>query len=231
MIKLLIAAIVSVGLAPVRAQQVYLRPSEVADAIKQGLAGKTLQKKCRASGENGFDIVIQGPVGRVMAAANEARRQGRDFTTADVTLALDGPFLTVTARRDYTLRSASFAEPLPGAPGVLALPPAMQAERQRERLTMGSTYRADVVLRTRASGSREPVVIKPMAPALYTGTEDAWNDRTRTRRPLPDTNLSATFDLAAFRALPPATVDVVVFMTDAGEHRCKISTKDRQAIR
>jgi len=43
--------------------------------------------------------------------------------------------------------------------------------------------------------------------------------------------MSATFDLTAFRALPPSTVAVVVFMTDAGEHRCTISDKERQAIR
>ncbi|MBK9239351.1 MAG: hypothetical protein IPL75_03620 [Acidobacteria bacterium] len=231
MIKLLIAAIVTAGLAPVRAQQVYLTPSEVADAIKQGQAGKSLQKKCRASGENGFDIIVEGPTGRTMRAAREAKAQGRVFTPDDVSLALGGPFLTVTARRDHTLTAASLAEPLPGAPGMWVLPEFAKDERRLNMFTQRGSYRADIVLRARPAGSREPVVLKPMAPAVYTGTEGTWNSKTRTHRPLPDTNMSATFDLVAFRALPPSTVDVVVFMSDAGEHRCKISDKDRQTIR
>ncbi len=229
--KLLNAAIVMLGAVSAGAQQVYLSPAEVAAAIEQGLAGKTLQKKCRASGVNGFDIIVEGPVGRIMSAAREAKSQRRDFTPADVSLALYGPFLTVTARRDRTLTTASFAEPLPGAPGLWVLPEFAQDERRREELTLGGAYHADIVLRTRASGSREPVVLKPMAPALYTGADGNWNSKTRTHRPLPDTNMSATFDLTAFRALPTSTVDVVVFMTDAGEYRCKISDKERQSIR
>jgi len=228
---LIVAVSLAVTVVAAGAQNLSLSPTELADAIKQGQAGKTLQKKCRASGENGFEIVIQGPAGRVMSAANRARQQGREFTAADVSLALDGPFLTVTARRDFTLRTASFAEPLPGAPGMWVLPQFAQDERRLSMLTLRDSYRAEIVLRSRPAGSREPVVLKPMAPVLFAGTAGDSNDKTRTHRPLPDTNMSATFDLMAFRALPPATVEVVVFMTDAGEHRCKISDKDRQAVR
>jgi hypothetical protein len=43
--------------------------------------------------------------------------------------------------------------------------------------------------------------------------------------------MTASFDLAAFKAIPHRDVEVVVFMTDTGEHKCRISEKERQAIR
>jgi hypothetical protein len=43
--------------------------------------------------------------------------------------------------------------------------------------------------------------------------------------------MTATFDLATFRSLPAGDVDVVAFTTDTGEHRCKISQKERLSIR
>ena len=43
--------------------------------------------------------------------------------------------------------------------------------------------------------------------------------------------LAASFDLAAFKGIPHKDVEVVVFMTDTGEHKCKISEKERKALK
>jgi hypothetical protein len=36
----------------------------------------------------------------------------------------------------------------------------------------------------------------------------------------PGSDLIASFDLAAFRAMPAGAVEVVAFMTDSGERKC-----------
>lgn len=207
-----------------------LSSQDIAAAIEQGRAGKTLQKKCGAYGENGFDIIVEGPVGRIMRAVREARKADREFTAADVTPALSASVLTVTARRDATLTTARSAEPMPGAPGVWTLPEAAQADRARERLTMGQSYRAGVELRSKRSGAGEPVVVKPRRPVVYSDS-GAFDDVRRSRRPEPNTDMVASFEMAAFRAMPQGDVEVVAFMTDAGERICRISDKDRRAIR
>lgn len=51
-----------------------LTSAEISAAVADGLAGKTLQHRCKATGENGFEIVVEGPVGRIMRAAGEAKR-------------------------------------------------------------------------------------------------------------------------------------------------------------
>jgi hypothetical protein len=51
------------------------------------------------------------------------------------------------------------------------------------------------------------------------------------RIPFPGSDVTASFDLAAFKAMPPGDVEVVLFVVDTGEHKCRISGKERQAIR
>jgi len=182
-----------------------LSSADIAAAIEQGRAGKTLQKKCGAYGENGFDIIVEGPVGRIMRAAREAKDAGREFTAADVSPAIGGPVLTVTVRRDPTLR----------APSLLAF---------------GEAFRAEVVLRSKQPGPDGPLLLKPIRPVVYTDS-GAFNDVRRSRRPEPNSNMVASFNLAAFRAMPQGDVEVVAFMTDAGERTCKINDKDRSALR
>lgn len=223
--RILVACVVFLVTAA-SAQSTSLSPAEVSAAIEQGLAGKTLQKKCSASGENGFDVIIEGPVGRVMRAAREAKRDHRPFTAADVTVTLDGPFLTVAARRDHSLTTANSAVPWKGGQGIWVLPEAAEANREHERQTLGSAYRTEIVLRSKPSGAGEPTVLTPMGPLV-----DYRLPGRPPVRPSPGSDMTASFDLAAVRALPEGAVEVVVFMSDAGERRCKISEKDRQAIR
>jgi hypothetical protein len=223
-------------IASAGAQRTAVSPAEVATAIEQGQAGKTLQKKCSASGENGFDVVIEGPVGRIMRAAREARRADRAFTAADVTPALDGPFLTVTARRDRRLASASLATPMPGVPGGLVPTELATADRVRDGHTGASAYRPEVIVRRKPAGKDEGALLKPRWPLVDNGEADAsaaWTpaDGRPLLLPSPGSDLTATFDLAAFRAMPHGDVEVVIFTSDAGERRCKISDKDRQAIK
>lgn len=218
------------------AQGAFVSPAEVAAAIEQGQAGKTLQKKCSASGENGFDVVIEGPVGRIMRAAREAGRKDRAFTAADVTPALDGPFLTVTARRDHRLTSASLATPMPGVPGGRVPTDLAAGDRVREGHTGASAYRPEVIIRSKPAGKDEGTLLKPSWPLAdngEAGASEAWTPASG--RPLllpsPGSDLTATFDLVAFRALPQGDAEVVIFTSDAGERRCKISDKDRQTIK
>ena len=204
-----------------------LSPDAIAAAIAQGQAGKTLDKTCKASGVNGFDIVIEGPTGRVMRAAKEATRRHRAFAPADVSAEIAGPYVTVIARRDQTLSAVNSAPQIPGAPiGVVANPYADLA---------GFKNATDLVLRSRGSGSGAPVVLKPVRPVSYSREPDGnyfiWTDGPQTVGPAPGADMVAWFDLAAFHAIPTREAEAVVFVTDAGERRCKISDKERQAIR
>lgn len=219
---LVVAASIILGVGSTGSQG--LSPEEIAAAIEQGRAGKTVQKKCSASGDNGVDIVVEGPIGRIMGAAREARREHPGFTVADVTPALSGPWLTVAARRDPTLK-APFAEYVtPGSP-------------------FDRVYRTDLVLRSKPSGSKAPILLKPVGPIVYhrenapgfraVYAENGAKVPTNTARylPFPGADMSASFDLPAFRAIPPGDVEAVVFMTDTGERRCTLSDKERRAIR
>lgn len=193
--------------------------AEIADAIKAGLTGKSAQKTCAATGENGFDFLIEGPIGRIMRAAREARRQNREFTVDNVTMAMTLSVVTVVAKRDRTLTNPTTEYVTPGT---------------------NFRYEADFVIKSRPSGSDSPIVLKPVSPVLYDTKETSGyraittSDGGPPRRslpPFPGSDMTASFDLAAFKAIPHRDVEVVVFMTDTGEHKCKISEKERQAIR
>jgi hypothetical protein len=203
-----------------------LSDQEVAAAIEQGRAGKTLHKTCKAYGENGFDIVVEGPVGRIMRAARLAKGQGREFTPADVTPAIGGTYLTVVALRDATLSTQANAVQSKEIPGMY-LPADMSMasiDWRRGKATMGSTYGIGVMVRSKPKESQEAEVLGPV------GRVAGWTWLWRKTGP-DQGDIGAVFDLAAFRALPSGDVEVVVFATVAGERRCKISEKERKAIR
>ena len=197
-----------------------LSPEEIAAAIEQGKAGKALQKKCSARGlDNGMDIVAEGPIGRIMRAAREAKRKNKDFAAVDVTPMMAAAWLTVTATRDPTLRKPVSEYVTPGMPG-------------------GLVYKTNFVIRSRPSGSEQTIVITPLGPITYN------SDQSFSRRvavdggpipanlpPLPGSDMAASFDLAAFKAIPHKDVEVVVFMTDTGEQKCKISENERKALK
>ena len=106
----------------------------------------------------------------------------------------------------------------------------------REGYTGASAYRPEVIIRSRPAGKDEGALLKPQWPLAdngETGASGAWTPANGRPLLLPSrgSDLTATFDLAAFRAMPHGDVEVVIFMSDAGERRCKISDKDRQAIK
>jgi len=226
---LIVAASVLLGAATTAAQQ--LSSEEVASAIAQGRAGKTLQKKCNASGENGFDIVVEGPIGRIMRAAFEAQRHHREFSEVNVTPEVSGPWLSVVARRDPTLTTGTG---MPLQPGVYAVTDD-GAGHTRAKSTMGYTYATDVALKSKKPGPGGLVLLKPAKPIRYSressGDYFVWTDGPQWTGPMPGSDMIAWFDLAAFKAMPSGDVDVVIFTTDAGERRCKITEKDRRVIR
>lgn len=223
-----IVVALSVALSATVPSAQLLSDQEIATAIEQGRAGKTLHKTCKASGENGFDIVVEGPVGRIMRAARLAKGQGREFTAADVTPAIGGPILTVAALRDATLSTAANAVQSKEIPGMY-VPSSMSMadiDSQRGRLAMGSTDGFGMMIRSKPKESHEAVVLGPVGRVAGQSWIWIW------RKSGPDAgDMAAAFDLAAFRALPSGDVEVVVFRTAAGERRCKISEKERKAIR
>jgi hypothetical protein len=93
------------------------------------------------------------------------------------------------------------------------------------------------VIKSKAPKSEEPIVLQPVGPITY----DSRNSASRrivlggpapgNVPPLPGSDMAASFDLAAFKSIPHKDVDVVVFMTDTGEHKCKINEKERQALK
>jgi hypothetical protein len=89
---------------------------------------------------------------------------------------------------------------------------------------MGSTDAFGMMVRSKPRESQEAVVLRPVGRVAGFGW--IWKKNG------PDLgDMAAAFDLAAFRALPSGDVEVVVFRTAAGERRCKISEKERKAIR
>ena len=186
-----------------------LSPEEIAAAIEQGKAGKALQKKCSGVGDNAIDIVAEGPIGRIMRAAREAKRQNEDFTAADVP-AKAGQWLTVTATRVPALHKPNL-------------------EYLKSGIGSQLEYRTYFVVRSKAPRSEQAIVLEPLGPI---------RNVLRDSSPLPSNlpampggDITASFDFAAFKAIRHKDVEVVVFMTDTGEQKCKISEKDRQALK
>jgi hypothetical protein len=227
--QLLVAISVALWVAGVHAQN--LSSQEIATAIEQGRAGKTLQKTCGARGENGFDIVVEGPVGRIMGAVRDAMRQHREFTADSVTLELSRPVLTVRTRRDYSLSTESMARTMSPAPGYWVLPETSPEyyDRSRSLLAMSSSYGTEMVIRSKPSGSAQPVVLRPIGRVMHSRGKSS--NGPSLSGPVARADMAALFDLEAFKAIPDRDVEVVVFATDAGERRCKISEKDRRALR
>jgi hypothetical protein len=197
-----------------------LSRDEIAAAIEEGRAGKTLQKRCSARGlDNGMDIVAEGPIGRIMRAAREAKRRNEAFTAPDVTRAMAGAWLTVTATRDPALRKQVAEYATPGMPRGL------------------DHYRTSFVIKSKPPGFEKAIVLEPLGPITSN------NDKTSGHRvvlggplpsgapPIPGSDLAAKFDLVAFKAIPHKDVEVVVFTIDGGEQKCRIKENERKALK
>jgi hypothetical protein len=231
---LIVAAGIVVSGVGILAQD--LSRDQINAAIEQGRAGKTALKKCGASGDNGFEIVIEGPTGRIMRAALDAKRHHREFTADTLLGDVSGPWLTVLARRDPTLTTG--VDPMPPKPGASFQDPATESLYSTSRLPRNAsgdyTYAAEVAIKTKKQGTAQSPTLRPNRPILYsrvaTPTNFVWIDGPSSVRPLPGGDLVAWFDLAAFQALPAGDVSVMIFTTDAGERRCTISDKERQRL-
>lgn len=190
-----------------------LTDSEVEAAIAAGLAGERRQAECVASlmvldnpteSEALVTITAEGPAGRVMRRAREARQARRPFMAADVTAALRAPVVEITAQVGT---SVAPAPPIPdntAATSPAKPPPVLSplvAIRVRSKEMIGQTLEP---IDTPAGSS--PFLPPP-------------GSRTR---------LSARFDLAAFLALPG---DVEILVQSRVSRRCSISARDKTAIR
>jgi Ca-activated chloride channel family protein len=194
-----------------------LTDTEVEGAIKAGSAGDRRQAECVASilvpdnaaeTEALITIVAEGPAGRVMRRAREARQARRSFTIADVTTVDRAPSVEITATvgtRVTVPPPAGVDDPVTAAPPKP--PPVLSpltALRVRSREMIGATL--EPVDQPAPSPGARPFIPPP-------------SSRTR---------ISARFDLAAFRALPG---DVEVLVQSRVIRRCAISAKDKAAIR
>jgi hypothetical protein len=90
--------------APVPIETPQLPPLSSGDvdaAIKAGLSGKDLHASCTTSGimsePTEASVIIEGPVGRIMRAARDAKDRHVAFTAADVTDDMKAPTALVTA--------------------------------------------------------------------------------------------------------------------------------------
>ena len=100
-----LAAVVLVLLAGQVSAGQGLLPADIDAAIKAGLSGKRLSSDCYATsgfldlGEfnGGFAVIIEGPVGRIMRLAQDAKKKYKPFTAADVTDEMLSPTLWLTA--------------------------------------------------------------------------------------------------------------------------------------
>jgi len=188
-----------------------LKDEAVGAAVKEGLAGHIVQASCSATGvfpgkrheqDVPVQIVATGPAGRIMWAANESKQRRLAFDERQVTPDMRAPVLTLTA--DLIVPPVPVTPPQATVRSLLPpLPAPLASVRFRGR--------APTQIELPPLGYRTP----PAPPA---------GQVRRTRQ------LIATFDMAAFKALPGAEIEVLV-TSAAGERRCSFAISDVQAIR
>jgi len=184
-----------------------LSDDEVAVAVKDGLAGRSLRSTCSTPSMtvagSFLDVTLEGPMARVMRAAREARQRREAFGVADVPDRLRQPEVrvSVVGRVAPTLDAMS-GSATPGAP------PAPTPSRARVPFVPFAA-----AIHMRSLGER-PVVLRPMV------TEPI---RMRSGP------LEVDFDLNAFRALGDA-VEVII-ASSRGEARCRLSARALEQVK
>lgn len=183
----IIAAVV-LAIFAVEAHAQQLTPADVDTAIKSGLAGKRLWSDCGATGpfldfgdqSGGFSVIIEGPVGRIMRQAAEAKKKYQPFTAADVS--------------DDTLAPTLFLVAVPNGPFF-------------DSSGWHRTPAAEHVLLKRkgAKGDSPADVLQPTAhefvPTSWTNAMGGkWDGQ----------GITASFELDAFRAMPGDEIDIVI---------------------
>ena len=214
-----------------------LSDEDVDRAIAAGLDGQRLQASCNAGGafprnpdEAGAlaEVVAEGPAGRVMRLAREARQRREPFTRADVTNSLRAPVLYVSAELKTPVAPPRppvddvSAPPTTGTPppagGLTPPPPASPFPAAAPSRPLGPLQ--SIQLRSKElTGSILEVLAPPPAPLSL--------------RPPPGLGarrLAAMFDFSAFKALPGGDVEVTV-QSPGGFRRCTISARDKAALK
>lgn len=97
------------------------------------------------------------------------------------------------------------------------------------RAPSGNTITAiatHLVLKSKPPKNEQPIVLQPLSIHL---DPTSWNN-TKSGAHIDGQGVTATFDLAAFKAIPHEEVDIVV-ITPSGERRCKIGADDKRGIK
>jgi len=214
------------GAAAAVAPLPVLSDADVEQAVRAGSSGQKLQAACTASGvfprrppENDLfsEVVLEGPTGRIMRAAREARARKSTFTSADVTADLRAPVVLVTSQLK---RAQGAVNPPADDP---AYPPVITPTPTPSPSPTAPFVPAPVVAVRLRSKLLTEILLRPMPAAPvrgFTAPPLAAAGATRIDR----------FDLAAFRALPGPDVEVVV-RSSAGPRQCSIGPKERAAVR
>jgi len=202
-----------------------LSDADIEQAVRAGSSGQKLQAACTAAGifprrppENDLfsEVVLEGPTGRIMRAAREARARKSTFTSADVTADLRAPVVLVTSQ----LKRAQGAVDLPAADP--AYPPVTTPTPTPSPSPTAPFVPAPVVAVRLRSKLLTEILLRPMPAAPVRGFTAPPLAAAATR--------IDRFDLAAFQALPGPDVEVVV-RSSAGPRQCSIGPKERAAVR
>lgn len=203
-----------------------LTDAEVDQAIRDGSSGQNAQASCVAVGafrdrpeENQAhaEVLLEGPIGRIMHAARDTRARRETLTADQLAPDMRDPTVLMTADLTTPVPMRGFnTSPL----GVPAQPPMPAVSR-----TAGLS--AIIALRLRSPILTErmlrPLVEPPAASAARAPVDASTRINEHYHR-------VESFDLAAFRALPPGDIEAVV-RSVIGARSCVISAKDRAAIR
>jgi len=177
------AAMTSVPVAPLGP----LSDEAVLAAIKEGEAGRSLRATCStpatATGEF-FEVALEGPTGRVMRAAREARQRRESLTLADVSSRLRAATVSATAARKVMVL------PEPGDPPKAASEPTSGLPNFSNPVLSASAIRL-------RSLNDTPTLLEPTIESIA------------RFRPAP---FESQFALAAVRAIGPS-VEAIVYGT------------------
>jgi len=214
--------------------------AEIDRAIRDGSSGDRLQAACMAFGtvtgkpdeaDVFADVVFEGPTGRIMRAAREAKARRSTFTAADVTDAMRAPVVSVTAELKRAPRPVDSQLVDPAAtptPTPIPTPTPTPTPSPFVIVPPRGVTSVDAALAVTSVRVRSRLLTEmmlrplPAAPAATPAPAPA--------RTLFSSRRVESFDLAAFRALPGTDVEVVV-RSPSGVRYCSINAKDRAAIR
>jgi Ca-activated chloride channel family protein len=183
-----------------------LSDAEVEAAITTSASTRPFSAGCLTSvstAGNYFEVTLEGPVGRIMWAARDARQQGTPFGPSDVTSAMRAPTVRVIA----SARSSPVAEPPD------ATPLEQRATSPRPPMTPAAFA---IGLRLRSPEAARPVVLEPTVASV--------------NRLSPSSTFESVFDLGGVRALGEP-IEVVVLGPANGGARCRVSERSLRNLK